>query len=68
MVILYLPEWGCKNEYASIPKATFGIRRRENASFPNLDGYVMGVFKKEYRDAIIIKRMLREYSVGGFSK
>lgn len=36
--------------------------------FPNLDGYVMDAFKKEYRDAIIIKRMLREYRSGGFSK
>ena len=32
--------------------------------FPNLDGYVMDTFKKEYRDALIMQKLLEEFRDG----
>ena len=32
--------------------------------FPELNGYVMDSFKKEYQDALVIKKMLEEFRAG----
>jgi len=29
--------------------------------FPNLEGYVMSAFKKDYLDALILKKMLNDF-------